>query len=459
MKGSQQAALEVLKSGANVFLTGEPGAGKTHTILRFETWLQESTSKKYAITASTGIAASHLGGKTIHSFTGIGIKRELTADDMKRILKDERVTKRICDLDVLIIDEVSMIDAQVLENVDMVFRMIRHVPSNKTTQQPFGGTQVVLVGDFFQLPPVVVRDSSSSKQTARFAFESRVWKKADFKVCYLTEQHRQNDDEFQEILCAIRNGEVKDSHIERLSRCRLKEKPPTKLYTHNIDVDRINNIELSKIKHEEVVHNMLCDGEEAFIRILKKNCLSPERLVLKKDAVVMFTRNDTADPMLPSYRYVATGVPSYRYVNGTIGKVIGFSDLMNDPIVETSDGRKIQVSIATWEYAEYEKTRGSAEPERVVKASIKQYPLRLAWAITVHKSQGMSLDSALVDLRKTFEYGQGYVAISRVRSLAGLHLVGVSASDLIGVSASNGVFAMHPKVVQQDKIFREQSVI
>lgn len=407
---TQDKALEILKSGRNVFLTGEPGAGKTHTIGRFVEWMDEE-GIEYAITASTGIAASHLDGSTIHSWSGLGISRGLQKPQLDAIGRKTYVIERIRLVRTLVIDEISMLDAVALNDINAILQVAH---KNKL---PFGGIQVIFVGDFFQLPPV----SRYDQAPAKFAFQSEAWAAAEPVVCYLTEQHRQSDAEFLEILTAMRAGTTTQAHKDRLIACQLTGKPDTQLFTHNADVDQLNKAELAKLKGKEQVYMMQAGGDEYLIETLKKSCLSPERLVLKVGAVVMFTRNNF----------------NAGYVNGSIGKITKFEH--GDPVVQLLDGSIVRPELAKWSIR---KRRGED------KAWIKQIPLRLAWAITVHKSQGMSLDSALVDLSSTFEFGQGYVAISRVRTLQGLHLKGINEK----------AFLMHPVVVEQDIIFRQLGV-
>ena len=405
----QDKALEILKTGANVFLTGEPGAGKTYTIDRFKEWLDKE-HRDYAITASTGIAASHLNGSTIHSFCGLGIRRNLNKEELDGIKRNRWVVERIRQVKTLVIDEVSMLDAV---SINDVHNVLQAVHNNK---KPFGGVQIVFVGDFFQLPPV-----SKGDENRHFAFESHAWQAAAPVVCYLTEQHRQSDPEFLEILTAMRSGGITEVHRERLIACQRTEKPDTILYTHNADVDALNKSELAKLPGKVHTYMMQSGGNDILVQTLKRGCLSPEKLELKKGAVVMMTRNNFNE----------------GYVNGSIGKVKDITK-GGDPIIELLNGKTVRPEMAEWNFTE----------RKEVKAFIRQLPLRLAWAITVHKSQGMSLDNASVDLSKTFEFGQGYVAVSRVRTLQGLHLAGIN--DM--------AFAMHPVVVEQDAIFRAASV-
>ena len=412
---TQNEALEIMKTGVNVFLTGEPGSGKTHTINAYIRWLG-ARGVDVAVTASTGIAATHVNGMTIHSWSGIGVKRDVSDWDIEMIMSKEKTAKRILDAKVLVIDEISMLDAATLESVDKVLRTLRRQPM--TQGDPFGGLQVIFVGDFFQLPPI-----SKGGEHVSFAFESPAWKAANPVACYLGEQHRQDDGEFLDLLSAMRQGTFAGKHRDLLkTRIGLtsKDAVATRLYTHNADVDRINSDALEKISESTHVYQMVSRGAQPLVEALKRNCLSPETLVLKIGAAVMFTRNNFDE----------------GYVNGTLGDVIGFSP-MGSPIVKTRSGLTLTVEQAEW----------AIQDGNRILAKINQIPLRLAWAITVHKSQGMSLDAAVIDLGSAFEYGQGYVAISRVRTLAGLFLEGFNERAL----------QMHPNIVAQDRYFRAYS--
>ena len=422
---TQEQALQILKTGANVFLTGEPGAGKTHVINEYASYLR-SRHIDPAITASTGIAATHIGGMTIHSWSGIGIRTYLDRYELDKIATTEYLTKRISRAKVLIIDEVSMLSPETLETVDLVCRTIRQ------TDDAFGGLQIIFVGDFFQLPPVVKNQGSQNSQhmlwgeeKPRFAYEASAWQRAKPVVCYLTEQHRQDDEVFLEILSAIRKSEISDYHLNNIQARHIsKEQMPdiaVKLYTHNVDVDKTNDAMLATIAGKPMTFEMSTTGKAALVAALQKGCLSPEKLVLKIGAKVMFTKNNQRE----------------GYVNGTLGVVEDFEKYLGLPIVKTHDGRKIMVEKMDW----------SIEENGKIRAKISQLPLRLAWAITVHKSQGMSLEEAIMDLRDVFEFGQGYVALSRVRRLSGLHLLGWNEQT----------FQVHPQVLLKDREFRDSS--
>ncbi len=437
---TQEEALQVLKTGANVFLTGEPGSGKTHTVNEYVAHLN-SCGVEPAITASTGIAATHIGGMTIHSWCGIGIKEKLTPYDLDTISSNRKVMERVGNARVLIIDEVSMLSANTLAMADAVCREVRKGQSR--SEDAFGGLQVVLVGDFFQLPPVSRqagntrsvedlpsldfesgdRAVKSSVSKSNFAFTSHAWQKANPLICYLSEQHRQEDGAFLEFLGAIRRGTVAERHkvLLRTRYRKIAEPGVTQLYSHNANVDHLNTAELSKLPNQPKVFVMTGTGPDPLVVALKRGCLSPEVLSLKLGARVMFTKND----------------PSGRFVNGTTGVIAEFSKETGTPIVKTTSGRSIPAEPVEW----------NIQDGGRILARIVQVPLRLAWAITVHKSQGMSLDSAHMDLSAAFEYGQGYVAISRVRTLKGLSLSGLNARAL----------EVHPEIQKKDSEFRKNS--
>ena len=409
---TQGEALSILKTGANVFLTGEPGSGKTHTINAFITWLRASGIEP-SVSAATGIAATHVSGMTLHSWSGIGIADNLSEADVDRIASKEHVARRINKAKVLIIEEISMLSASTFEAADAVCREVRR------DSRPFGGLTVILVGDFFQLPPV------SKGRQAAFAFESRTWRELNPITCYLTEQYRQDDEAFLNVLSAIRSGDVEELHYESLASRELTgealpEDAP-KLFSHNADVDRLNADALTALSGNARKFLMTTSGRENLVEGLKRGCLSPEVLELKEGARVMFTKNS----------------PQGKFVNGTLGTVTTFEKGSGLPVVETNAGLRVTAEPMEWQVEENGK----------VRASVAQVPLRLAYAMTVHKSQGMSMDAAVIDLSRAFEYGQGYVALSRVRRLSGLHLLGMNARAL----------EVHPQIRERDFAFRAAS--
>ncbi|HVW82549.1 MAG TPA: AAA family ATPase [Candidatus Paceibacterota bacterium] len=423
---TQREALEILKTGANVFLTGEPGSGKSYVVGSYVEWLR-ARGLEPAVTAATGIAAAQISGMTVHSWSGIGVRERLSAAEVDQIASKEHVARRVARTSTLVVDEVSMLSAALLEALDAVCKEIRR------SERPFGGLQLVLVGDFFQLPPVLRRSSGGGERQSLFCYDSAAWRELNPLICYLGEQHRQEDREYLEVLSAIRRGEVEELHYERINARRIEpgqaprlgEAP--RLYSHNADVDRENAAELAKLPGAPRAFLMSARGAPALVEGLKRGCLSPERLELKEGAAVMFTKNS----------------PTGRYVNGTLGRVIGF-DAAGLPIVEMRSPSPGSVRPAPYIA---EPVEWQVEENGNVRAAISQLPLRLAYAMTVHKSQGQSLDAALVDLSRAFEYGQGYVALSRVRTLAGLHLAGINERALL----------VHPEVLERDRDFRAAS--
>ena len=407
---TQSEALSIMRTGANVFLTGEPGSGKTHTVNAFVDWLRASGIEP-SVTAATGIAATHVSGMTLHSWSGIGVSDSLSPADIDRIAGKEAVARRVGKAKVLIIEEISMLSASTFDAADAICREVRR------DERPFGGLTVILVGDFFQLPPV------SRGRDAAFAFESAAWHALNPITCYLTEQHRQDDDRFLGILSAIRTGEVEEAHYESLMtrRVDLSGLPADapKLYSHNADVDRLNAAALAALPGTPKKFLMTTSGRDTLVEGLKRGCLSPEVLELKEGVRVMFTKNS----------------PQGKFVNGTLGTVVSFEQGSGLPVVETRRGKTVVAEPMEWQVEEQGK----------VRASITQVPLRLAYAMTVHKSQGMSMDEAVIDLSRAFEYGQGYVALSRVRRLEGVHLLGVNQRAL----------EVHPQILEQDHAFRE----
>lgn len=486
----QATALDILKTGKNVFLTGSAGAGKTYTINQYLHYLR-ARDVAVAVTASTGIAATHMNGMTIHSWAGIGISNELTAKDIARIKKRTVVVERIERTKVLVIDEISMLHRQQFELINQVLQAI------KENTLPFGGIQLLVAGDFFQLPPIGEPHESNRD---KFAFMAQAWLDADFQICYLSEQHRQKTDktavagntyyglDLNAILNQIRSQQFTPHIIPALTATaeHVLADNRTRLFTHNVNVQAINEQELGKLTTAVHTFRAWGEGDEKLVETLKKSVRNTPELVLKLGAKVMFIKNNA----------------ELNVSNGTMGKVVDFvattlkqpnkqtndspsnkhssepldeqalaaessalldaieqeqqadmADLLDEvnggqsqqnhhtdeddttatdtaddklsellyPLVELNDGRKV--------IAEYDSWRIDDE-EGEILAAYYHIPLTLAWAITIHKSQGMTLDAAEVDLSKTFEKGQGYVALSRLKQLSGLQLLGVNELSL-----------------------------
>ncbi len=408
---NQADALDILKMGHNVFLTGPAGSGKTFVLNQYINYLKKNRVG-VGVTASTGIAATHLGGITIHSWSGLGIKDDISEKELKKIIKKSYLKKRFKNTGVLVIDEISMISAGQLDCINKICQTF------KNNSNFFGGIQLVFSGDFFQLPPIHKNDGK------QFVIESEIWNQMDIKICYLKEQHRQEEGGLLSLLSYIRNSNIEKAKeilnsfdFEKINFPEIT----TKLYTHNVDVDAINNLELEKINQESREYKMKYYGNKNIAEFLKKGCLAPENLILKKGAKVMFVKNNFES----------------GYVNGTLGQVVSFDDADGFPIIEIQNGRKIKAEFATW----------IVEEDDTIKAQINQIPLRLAWGITIHKSQGMNLDAAQIDLSKCFVEGMGYVALSRLRTIEGLKINGINEM----------AFMVNKVITEFDKILKEMS--
>ncbi|GAA0799060.1 AAA family ATPase [Psychrobacter piscatorii] len=453
----QSSALDILKTGQNVFLTGSAGSGKTYTLNQYIDYLR-ARRVPVAVTASTGIAATHMNGTTIHSWSGIGIKDELSDRDLTNLSRKQFLADRLKDTAVLVIDEISMLHAKQL---NLVSQVLKHVRKNN---KAFGGIQVVVAGDFFQLPPI---GSKGETNRDKFAFMSEAWLDAKFHICYLSEQHRQVSEaangglDLDDILNQIRRQEVTFEAIAALESTydQSVDIKRTRLYTHNLNVNKINDKELALLDGEMMRFEATTTGDSKLVETLKKTVRTQDELILKVGAKVMFIKNNAE-----------LGVS-----NGTMGELIGFAAVKIDDSKDSSDALieddsssdSEDTSVATDKKTtkdkksaakkEAEKPKAKktttqkmpvvrlnsgreviAEPEEWiiedetgdVLASYLQVPLCLAWAITIHKSQGMTLDAAEIDLSRTFELGQGYVALSRLKSLAGLQLLGMNDMSL-----------------------------
>ena len=434
----QTDALRILDAGASVFLTGAPGAGKTYVLNEF---IKQARARgaSVAVTASTGIAATHLNGQTIHSWSGVGVAEAMTDSLLKQI--KTRRGKRIRATDILVIDEISMMHAWLFDMVDQACRAVRRNP------EPFGGLQVVMSGDLFQLPPVAhakrdrelvvpppemvamrERYERAGRNPEGFVTESLIWPELNPVVCYLTEQHRQDSGRLLDVLTDIRRGVVSDADRAALD-ARIGVEPAEDdvavyLFPNNRQTDELNDRKLAQIDSREHVYEAQASGPVHLIKRLKSTMLAPELLTLKVGAAVMALRNDT----------------NQQYVNGSLGTVVDFvanRDGDEYPMVRFDNGHIVVMQPAAWEMMDGE----------TVLASVKQVPLRCAWAITIHKSQGMTLDRARMDLRRTFAPGMGYVALSRVESMDGLYLDGIN----------DRAFLVSPQAVGLDGILRDRS--
>jgi len=401
----QQKAYDYIMKGHSIFITGQGGVGKSLILSKLKTRLW---SKDMAITSTTGRSALLIEGTTLHSYLGIGLgltDEKSMADSISGFCK-----KRWKKLEILVIDEISMLSPVLFDKLEYVARTLRK------NDLPFGGIQLILSGDFCQLPVV---------NETRFCFEAKTWSKCISRVVYLREIMRQQDAVFQQCLSEIRLGKItRNTENILFSRKGIKltntfDIRPTKLFCTNAKVDAINEDELDKLaedgrefKQYDMEINILHPKvHSSVIERYKKNCNCQVSIQLCMDAQVMLVCNLD---------------PSNKLVNGSRGVIVGF---VNDyPLVRFLGGYEIVITDHIWDCKE----------NGVRLFSIKQIPLKLAYAFTIHKAQGITLDYAELDLSEVFEYGQAYCALSRVRTLEGLSL---SSFDVLKIKA-------HPKAVE-----------
>ena len=389
-------------TGKSIFLTGKAGTGKT-TFLKT---VVEKSAKRAVVVAPTGVAAINAGGVTIHSFFQLPLSPFVPDSKVNSrfdFSKDKR--KIVASMDLLIIDEISMVRADLLDAIDAVLRRFRdHF-------QPFGGVQLLMIGDLAQLTPVVTSEDEQILKNyydTPYFFGSKALAQTDYVTIQLEKVYRQEDNEFIELLNHIRGGNTSPADIQRLNSRYLPDFAPRpeegyiRLTTHNASADRQNQLELDKISHPSFTFNATIDG--TFPDYSYPTSIA---LTLKKGTQVMFVKNDTSG--------------EHRYYNGKIGRVTNV-DHHHVYVLCQGDDEAIEVEPQTWENARYKLNEETREVETEVQGTFRQLPLRLAWAITIHKSQGLTFDHAIIDANLSFAPGQVYVALSRCRSLGGLVL-------------------------------------
>lgn len=443
----QRQAFDAIAEGRNIFLTGPGGTGKSFLIRLLYDLLPRKTGKSVALTALTGCASLllHPKAKTVHSWAGIGLGREPVPLLVASLKKSRRACLRWLQADVLVIDEISMMTPELFEKLDQVGRKIR-----RNEHTPFGGLQIVAVGDFYQLPPVVRHSElGEEKQETSFVFESPLWASLRFTTHELTQIERQKDEEFQRVLNEARIGELSKKSLKFLAKrmgLDYKSQPiqPTMLFTRRAQVDTINMSYLKKLTTERRAFK----ASTLFQPIAATAGMSQTDPLIQK-AVAKLDNDAPYEPEL----IVAIGAQvmlltnldhDLGLVNGSRGVVVGYGaapetddkkkqdDTQIDsallvPIVQFKNGTKIPIAHATWEVPDM---------PGILR---KQIPLKLAYAITIHKCQGATLDCALIDVGgKTFEFGQAYVALSRVKDADSLYI-----HDL-----EQTAFRAHPKVAQ-----------
>jgi len=398
LSAEQSAVFEAIeKTRENIFVTGRAGTGKS-TLLNHLSW---NTDKQVVICAPTGVAALNVGGQTIHSLFRLPIG--VIADH--KIEQTAELKKLLNTIDTLVIDEVSMVNADLVDAVDRSLRQARQKP-----RVPFGGVQVVLFGDPYQLAPVPgdadERAYFTDQYRSMWFFDAKVWDEADLRIFELTTIHRQHEGEFKYLLNGVRHGQVTAEMAGRLNSVGARPAPTDgaiTLATRNDTVTRINALELGRLKGKSKTAQAEVSGDFA-----GRGFPADESLDLKVGARVMFLRNDTGN-----------GEGGQRWVNGTVGTVTKISSTV---FVEV-DGEEHEVQPAIWEKFKYTYSPTTKQLRKDIVAEFTQFPLRLAWAVTIHKSQGKTYDRAIVDLGSgVFSAGQTYVALSRITALDGLYL-------------------------------------
>ena len=425
MNEEQTKAFNSLKRGKNIFLTGSGGTGKSYLIQKFEEWCKKNY-KRIAITSTTGISALLINGMTIHSFAGIGLGERPVNELIERIKEKSFHVRRWNSIDILVIDEVSMMKPELFEKLDIIGRTIRNDHS-----RVFGGIQVVLVGDFAQLPPVYI-DNIPEKQ---FCFESDIWDTVIEEIHYLTKIHRQNEEEFKKCLQEARLGKLSTESIKLLESRKIKKAKqaavndiiPTRLFARKKNVDYINNKNLNKlkkakqkcVKYESSTKCLgfkISDSQRNILTDkINKSCPAIDELELVHGAQVMLLHNLDIEMGL---------------VNGSRGIIDGFDDF-NLPIVKFVNGKRLAIDYHTWKISE---NKGKVQVHKT------QIPLMVAYALTIHKCQGSTLDYAVIRLDNVFECGQSYVALSRVRTIEGLFIKGDINPDLISCNEKVLIF-------------------
>lgn len=387
-------------SNTHLYITGKAGTGKT-TFLKY---IKDHISKKCVVVAPTGVAALNAESVTIHSFFKLPYSPFVPSQEPKSFKNfiSQKKIDIIKNLEVLIIDEISMVRADILDAIDAILRYYRK------NQTPFGGIQLIMIGDLYQLPPVVTEEDRlilSEFYSNFYFFDSYALKKIGFKTIEFDYIYRQQDEQFINLLNAIRENKIdektyallKTRHIEN-----FQSFDHTMLTTHNQQAVQINDEFLRSIPHR--LHSF-----EAIIHGNFPESMYPteRNLQLKVGARVMFLKNDTSDQKL--------------YYNGKIGIV---QEILDDAISILSEGESDLITIEPmeWQHIHYTFNADKKEIEEEVLGSFIQYPLKLAWAITIHKSQGLTFDKVIIDAKNAFTHGQIYVALSRCRSLKGLTL-------------------------------------
>lgn len=419
----QLQVFDAIERRESVFITGSAGTGKTKLIEEVIKSLRKIYGKKeVCVTASTGVVACALGGQTLHSFAGVGLA-EADADILlSRVLDNKRVSKRWKMVKALVVDEISMVEGELFDKLEYIARMIRE------KDEPWGGIQLVVSGDFLQLPPVNVGKNSGRGKV--FAFEADSWEHSFQLQVGLNTVFRQSDPELIRLLQGIRSGELDTEGLELLEKRRCSQEPEetvVRLFPRITDVNQVNEMRLKRLGEKIIAYEAFDTGDKPWIGQLDRG-MAPKKLQLCKGARVMLTKNLNVKGKLVNG---ATGtIMGFRIVvEGDIAKICGGKLL---PIVKFDSGGEKMIEPATWNVMVGDRKC----------ATRLQLPLILAWAMSIHKSQGMTLDRLHTNLSEAFGFGMIYVALSRLRSLDGLSF----SSDL-----HPSKIRAHPKVLEYYK--------
>jgi ATP-dependent DNA helicase PIF1 len=388
----QAGAIELLRSGENVFLTGGAGSGKSFLIRHY---MRELDAGAMPFLQSTGAAGVVWGGLTYLFFFGLVFLDGGPDATFQRASQDKRLASRLRKVEGVIIDEISMIPGQALMIAEALCQRARE------SKLPWGGMRIICVGDFAQLPPVTMQGPRD------WCFANDVWQQSGFQTVMLSHNQRVADNLFLDVLGDVRNGLVTERVRDFLNdhvQTHDEDHPGTRLFPRKVNAESFNQLKLKEIDEDEVTIDSIYFGSERHIEILKKSAPVPMKLVLKLGCRVLFLQND----------------PKKKWVNGTRGVV---TDISADKItIKKDNGREVEVDKTTF---------GLQDAEGNMVASVIQFPLMLAYATTIHKSQGATLDDLWCDLSQLWEPGQAYVALSRLRSSQGLHLIGWSPRSII----------------------------
>ncbi len=378
----QKDAMQILKGSGNVFLTGEAGTGKSFLL---NTFLKDKPAKKYPVVASTGAAAILVNGRTFHSFFQLGIMQGGLEATVQRALRNGKLVARLNQAECVVIDEVSMLPGSALEAAEQIAQDAR------CSDEPWGGLRIIAVGDFAQLPPVT---DGGDKE---WAFQHHVWQLSQFQTVILKTVVRTEDKEYLKLLKSIRRGEVEGAVEKYLNDKVIHDTENfegTRLYSHRRNVDAFNIKKLHELKGKLWVFETIYKGKKEYVEMMKKKSPIPESILLRKGALVMIRKNDNSE-----------SEAQMIYVNGSLGYVHKIREEVLE--IDLFSGRRIKLTKQSFDLM-------NGDGKTIAEAN--NFPVNLAWASTIHKAQGATLDRVLVNLRNLWEPGQAYVALSRTRS-------------------------------------------